>query len=261
MPRFRPRTSGAPAPARHHVSVTRIWYCRNCGYEVTARGRCHLCRERLTASDLPELEASDDQEEVGYRLDDWADEDRGYLISELNEMGVVHRFEDDELVVDAGDEERVDDLLKSITEGAASAGAGEVASGVSAGGGGEVGEGNGDVDGALQSAVGLLADAARRLQADPTDMHADGDVAEASTAVFAADGYPGFDDETWAAVGRVTRRLLAVLGADEALEDEIRRDAGILHRLLAPAGAGGGVPGRVAAGGRFAAVHRRHGGR
>jgi hypothetical protein len=80
----------------------------------------------------------------------------------------------------------------------------------------------------------MLAAAAARLREDPTDMHADSDVAEASSAVFAADSYPGADTETWSAVGRVTRRLLAVLGADEALEDDIRREAGVLHVLLAP---------------------------
>jgi hypothetical protein len=65
-------------------------------------------------------------------------------------------------------------------------------------------------------------------------MHADADVAEASAAVFATDGFFGADEETWAAVGRVTRRLLAALGADEALEEEIRRQAAVLSALLAP---------------------------
>ncbi|MBO0730213.1 MAG: hypothetical protein J2P57_13215, partial [Acidimicrobiaceae bacterium] len=43
-----------------------------------------------------------------------------------------------------------------------------------------------------------------------------------------------FDPDTWAAVGRVTRRLLGALGAEEALEEEIRRQAAILERLLEP---------------------------
>ncbi len=65
-------------------------------------------------------------------------------------------------------------------------------------------------------------------------MHADADVAEASTAVFMTDGFHGADAETWAAVGRVTRRLLGALGADEALEDDIRAEAGVLDKLLTP---------------------------
>ena len=46
------------------------------------------------------------------------------------------------------------------------------------------------------------------------------------------DDYWGADDATWAAIGRVTRRLLSALGADEALEDEIRAEAAVLGKLL-----------------------------
>ncbi len=44
----------------------------------------------------------------------------------------------------------------------------------------------------------------------------------------------GVDSATWAAVGRVTRRLLGALGADEALEADIATQAAILCRLLEP---------------------------
>jgi hypothetical protein len=77
-----------------------------------------------------------------------------------------------------------------------------------------------------------LADAARRLELDPTDMIADGDLAEAAAGVFAIDVVWGVDDETWAAIGRVTRRLLGALGADEALEEEISESATLLSRML-----------------------------
>jgi hypothetical protein len=65
-------------------------------------------------------------------------------------------------------------------------------------------------------------------------MHADADVAEASAAVFTVDDFYPADPDTWAAVGRVTRRLLSALGDDEALEDEIRSQAGVLYKLLDP---------------------------
>jgi hypothetical protein len=65
-------------------------------------------------------------------------------------------------------------------------------------------------------------------------MHADADVAEASAVVFMADAYAGADEETWAAVGRVTRRLLSALGSEEALEDEIQTQAAVLEKLLVP---------------------------
>ena len=66
-------------------------------------------------------------------------------------------------------------------------------------------------------------------------MQADVALGESSAAVFAADSLPDLDEDQLAAVGRVTRRLLGALGADEALEDEIRHQAEVLCRLLAPA--------------------------
>ena len=79
-----------------------------------------------------------------------------------------------------------------------------------------------------------LYDAAKRLRDDPTDMQADAALGEASAAVFAVDYLPDMDEDDLAAVGRVTRRLLGALGADEALEDEIRHQAEVLCRLVAP---------------------------
>ena len=58
----------------------------------------------------------------------------------------------------------------------------------------------------------MLYDAANCLRTDPTDMQADGDVAEASAGVFADDDAVDIDEDTWAAIGRVTRRLLGALG-------------------------------------------------
>jgi hypothetical protein len=214
--------------------VSKIWFCRNCGYEVASRGRCHLCRERLVASALPELPAGEDDDEVGYRLEGWSDRERGRLIERLNVDEVLHRFEDDELVVAAEDEARVDDLVEELAaspdeEALADGSAGQPA----AGGLSEAGWDE-EQDEPTTAALRLLADAAGRLRRDPTDMHADADVAEASAAVFMAEDYLATDADTWAAVGRVTRRLLSALGADEALEDEIRTQAAVLEKLLNP---------------------------
>ncbi len=234
--------------------MTRIWYCANCGYEVTSRGRCHLCHDKLVASELPELATGDDEDEVGYRLDGWSDRARGLLIERLNDLALLHRFEDDELVVAAEDESSVDDLVAEVAAAAVAPDGGdddtepelgdepiptlgdESDDGLVADGLGWR-NGTGDepaVDPALMSSVQMLADAVRRLRADPTDMHADADVAEASAVVFMSDGFGGADAETWAAVGRVTRRLLGVLGADEALETEISGEAAVLDELLTP---------------------------
>ncbi len=219
--------------------MAKIWFCRTCGYEVPSRGRCHSCGGRLERSPLDELPDLGDDEEVGYDLDGWEGDARGQLIVGLIEAGIEHRFEGEELVVAVDDEARTDDLVGAMTSGAADEDRGAPASRAA----GEEDASGGEADDALRAEVELLATAARRLQSDPTDMDADGDVAQASAAVFAADDFFAVDPETWAAVGRVTRRLLAALGADEALEDEIRKQAAILAALLDPVLAGGFVAG------------------
>lgn len=228
--------------------MRKVWYCTNCGYEVGSRGRCHSCRERLIASDLPELEEGDEDEEVGYRIGWWSDRDRGRLIEYLNAMRILHRFEEGDLVVSAEDEERVDDLLEELSLSTSPAGdeEAELAVGEPA----SPDDHAGPETSPHMESVRLLADAARRLTADPTDMQADADVAEASAGVFVEDEFYGTDAETWAAVGRVTRRLLVALGAEEAMEDEIRLQASILTKLLAEVpGASTGESGATAPGG------------
>jgi hypothetical protein len=198
-------------------------------------------------SALPQLAEGSEDDEVGYRIEDWDDADRGRLIEKLNQLGILHRFEEDELVVDAEDESRVDDLVAMIAASVPDpdeAGADEYALDDLDGSGPERVV-SGRADPAVTAAVQLLADAAARLRADPTDMQADADVAEASAAVFMVDSYGPLDEDTWLAVGRVTRSLLALLGADEALEDGIRQEASILAKLLQPAT---GAAGPAAAG-------------
>ena len=205
---------------------TKVWYCANCGYEVTGRGRCHSCGERLTASSLPELESGPDDDEVGYRLDLWDDQTRARLIEALIHAGILHRFEEEELVILAVDEAEVDRLVARVTGTGPSAAEDEDEEE-------EEGEDGAIPEGSLEASR-YLYDAAKRLSNDPTDMLADAALSEASVAVFAVDYLPDLDEAQLAAVGRVTRRLLGALGADEGLDDEIRHQAEVLCRLIAP---------------------------
>ena len=200
----------------------KVWYCPLCGYEVNARGRCHSCGERLVASPLGELESGPDDDEVGYRLDQWDDATRGRMIQLLISASVPHRFEDEELVVLAEDEDRVDRLVARAT------GSEDEDEEL------EDGEAKKALAAGDRSTSSELYEAAKHLREDPTDMQADVALAEASAAVFAVDYLPDLDEAHMAAVGRVTRRLLGALGADEALEGEIRHQAEILCRLVAP---------------------------
>ncbi len=192
--------------------VTTIYYCSTCGYEVAGRGgRCHNCKEPLIESPLEELAEGEVDDEVGYNLDEWEDTARGELIEALNAAGFRHRFEGDELVVAAEDEDDVDRLIANL--------------------GADLEHGD-PTDPFPGEVLTRLADSAGRLEVDPTDMIADGDLAEAAAGVFAIEVVWGVDEETWAAIGRVTRRLLGALGADEALETEISESASVLSRML-----------------------------
>jgi hypothetical protein len=197
----------------------RVWFCARCGYEVNSRGRCHSCGERLISSPLPELESGPEDDEVGYRLDLWDDETRGRLIQVLISAGIRHRFEEEELVILAADEARVDRIVAQVTGALVDDDEDE--------------DEDREVSVTGENVARDLYDAAKVLREDPTDMQADVALGESSAAVFAADSLPDLDEDQLAAVGRVTRRLLGALGADEALEDEIRHQAEVLCRLLA----------------------------
>ena len=203
--------------------MTSIWYCVQCGYEVGSGGRCHNCKEPLVPSPMDEL-GEGEVDEVGYRLGEWEDAARGELIHQLVESGIRHRFEGDELVVGEDDEPVVDRLMAQLS-GTPS---GDLAEGAP----------EQELEPATVTAIEGLYDAARRLRADPTDMVADSDLAESAAGVFALDHLYGADRDTWSAVGRVTRRLLGALGAEEAMEGEIGTQAAILCRLLDPVIAG-----------------------
>jgi hypothetical protein len=195
-----------------------LWYCPSCGYEIERGGRCHNCKQPLVDTGMDELAAGQSDDEVGYRLDEWEDAARGQLIAALVDRRIRHRFEGDELVVGGEDEAVVDEVIDGLTSEEAA----------------DLNADQDTVDEATVATLEALYDASRRLRTDPTDMHADTDLAEASAHVFALDGVYGVDSDTLAAIGRVTRRLLGALGADEALEDEIRKQATILCRLLEP---------------------------
>lgn len=214
--------------------MRKIWWCSTCGYEVDSRGRCHRCKERLVASPLPELEVGAEEDEVGYRLDDWADEARARLIAALIDASIRHRFEAEELVVDAGDEQAADEVLDVVAGSGPDEVSGLDDAGDDPGLAPASDEGAARPDQALAAEVAQLHRAAGRLSRDPTDMEADGEVAEASTVVFSVESIQGVAPDTWAAVGRVTRRLMGALGAEDAMEEEIRTQATILARLLDP---------------------------
>jgi hypothetical protein len=93
-----------------------IWWCDNCGYEIEAAGRCETCGERLLRSPIPELDVGPPGEEVGYRVYDWDGAAIGRLIEDLIKEGIRHRFEGDQLVVQANDEPRADAVVAQAAQ-------------------------------------------------------------------------------------------------------------------------------------------------
>ena len=131
-------------------------------------------------------------------------------------------------MVAGADEAEVDDLVAELATAAADPdGAAAEATDTGA-------DRDAEIEPATRRLVAALRDGARRLREDPTDMAADGEVAEVAARVFALDHVPGIDGDRWAAIGRVTRRLLGALGADVALDEEIATEAAVLCRLLEP---------------------------
>src|SRR5579884_94834 len=97
--------------------MTQVWYCVNCGYEVETGGRCHRCGDGLLASPLSPLAPGEltEDDEVGYRLRDWDDGQRGRLLDGLVDRSIRHRFDGDEIVVGSTDENDVDQLVHEIS--------------------------------------------------------------------------------------------------------------------------------------------------
>ena len=208
----------------------KVWYCANCGYEVSSRGRCFNCGAKLQASPLPELASGPDDDEVGYRLDQWDDPTRGRLILALINSGVRHRFEEEELVILAVDEAEVDRLVGRVTGTA------------------DDDDEDEDGDGAPVTTgdnVALdLYEAAKVLRTDPTDMQADVALGESSAAVFAVDFLPDLDEEQLAAVGP----------RDPSVAGGARGRRGLRGRDPPPGG--GAVPALGPGGGRDGADRR-----
>src|SRR6202021_2917679 len=100
----------------------------------------------------------------------------GDLIEGLIDAGILHRFEEDELIVGVADEKATDELVAGVTGRS---------------GAGDIGDGAGPDE---------LLSRVQGLQADPPDMHADADVGESSALLFLIDDFPGTDPDTWAAI-------------------------------------------------------------
>ena len=201
-------------------------YCPSCGAEyrlgVTI---CPDCEVAVVPSDDPAVTTApalgqNDEDEVLYELADWAPQQRVLLGNALTAAGILHLWEEGDLVVNQADEERVEAMLDEM-EGA------EVL---------QVDDERGldeDDDGGLaaQEAMGELFVAADRLMHEPDDLNLAGDLVEAAETVNQLAAPYGIDPGAWVQIGELASvvRDSVATGADT---DVVARDARTLREVL-----------------------------
>ena len=93
--------------------MTEMYWCRACGGETTAGGRCPACGEELSL--LPTPTVAEDDQAVGFELVDWAAPERADLVAWLVASRIPHRLDGDTVYVDLDDESRTDAIIDWVT--------------------------------------------------------------------------------------------------------------------------------------------------
>lgn len=155
-----------------------------------------------------------DAEKVVYEVAEWSPEDRADLTDALDEEGVRYVLDEmGDLVVEAVDEDRVDDVIEGLTDG----------------------EG-GDAD-ELPPATDVLSAlfvAADKLRRNPRDARAIGSARDQAATVVALPAPYGIDRRVWAQVGLRAGALRTVLDEEAPDDEEVIVAAAELRDLLHP---------------------------
>jgi hypothetical protein len=155
------------------------------------------------------LEATDESDQTVYELPDWLPEQRAQLATLLDEAGIFHEWEHDELIVPAERESEVEALFGQV---------------------GVDDEDDDDGGEARYQAVAELFAASGRLAADPTD---EDRAAAVVHWIEESDGPPllGMDEVDWLMIMSRARALSGSIETD-ADTDLVREEASMLHELL-----------------------------
>ena len=184
--------------------------CPSCGSQYLATTTtCADCGTPLGAS--LHLEPSED--EVGYDLSDWSAVERAQLAATLVGEQLPSRWEDDELVVRAGDADHVEGLIDEIDDVEA---LGE--------------EPDADAGADLLSALYVASDV---LQHDPEASVAIVELLEAAEQAAELGPPYGLDGDVWRDVQRHTDALAGLLG-EQAEGDDVMAAARALRELVHP---------------------------
>jgi len=217
--------------------------CPWCGAEYgVADTRCRDCKLSLAEPPAPTLaDSGNDDDEVGFELEEWSAGERGRLSSGLRDRAIAFRWEPGlTLVVGVADEELVDGLLDDME-----------AEDRAPGEGGDEdddddddededdddGEDDDDEDGdggeRAQAAMGDLFVAADRLMKRPDD----GRVAEelVAAAIVVQESRPpyGFEPVAWLQIRELATAAMEAAESD-AGDDSVVREARTLRDALRP---------------------------
>ena len=185
--------------------------CASCGSQYLANATvCADCGAPLQVS--PVLDASDD--EVGYDLGDWGDDERLRLAAILTAESLPSRWEGTELVVRDVDADHVEDLIQEIDDADAL-------------------EADVDDDGAGAEILSSLYVASDVLQSDPKASAAIVELLDACELASQLGPPYGLEKETWQEVQRRADAVAELLGAG-AEDDDVAVAAKELRDAVRP---------------------------
>ncbi|MDP9069769.1 MAG: zinc ribbon domain-containing protein [Actinomycetota bacterium] len=180
-------------------------YCPGCGAEFVAGVRtCPSCGVLL-----------DDEDTLVYEMDGWEPSERATLGQLLDAQHIPHRWEGDDLVVPAADEDRIDELLDAVEYPDAL----------------DPVEDEGD-DEAVYGVMSDLYVAADRIAGERSvDVELAGELFTAAAAATATPPPFGVDASSWSQVQQLAEGVVAAIEA-EADDEVIARDAATLRDVL-----------------------------
>ncbi len=180
-------------------------YCPGCRAALVAAVRiCPSCGVLL-----------DDDDTLVYEMDGWEPSERRTLDQLLDSQAIPHRWEGDDLVVPAGEEERIDDLLDAVEYPDALDAAED--------------EGDDEAVYAVMSDLYVAADRIARERVVDVDLA--GELVTAAAVAAATPPPFGVDPSSWNQVQQLAEGVVAAIEA-EADDDVIARDAATLRDVL-----------------------------
>lgn len=195
----------------HLLEAPHGWDATTLVVDATNESWMHRVMEQVQEGRTVALDEDSDQ--IAYDLTEWDDQNRTLLLNGLQDQGIAHEIDGDDLVVQEIDEQRVDELVDAILEPDAPPAPG--------------GEARAEL-------MGELFVAADELTHDPRDTSAAGVVH--TGAVEVAEHAPpyGVEKPWWHGIGTRCESLARLLESPSLDEDVVVEQATALRDALRP---------------------------